>query len=142
MHPSRLLPALLVAIPAFAQVTVPATDVAGLTASEVSKVQSAGAKLQGKVIKLNFLCRGAVVTDTAGGGKAGEVLDSPTTRQKIDVEVPKEAVDWFMQLPTTYSGGPTITVYARLTVSKFGEPVAKILGREVKTDAAGTHIVW
>ncbi len=142
MSPSRLIPLLLLALPAFAQTTVTEEEATGLTPFQVGAVQSSSASFKDKLIKLTFLCRGAVVTDLPDGGKAGEVLDSTTTRQKMDVEVPKAGVDWFMGIPTTYGGGPAITAYARMTTDKFGTPVAKILGTEIKKDAGGTHVVW
>lgn len=143
MTPSRFIPLLVLAFPAFADVTVPANETAGISrAAEIHAVHESSASLKGKLIKLTFVCRAGAMSDLADGGKSGEVLDSPTVRQKLDVEVPKEGVKWFMDLPTTDGGGPPITAYGRLATSKFGEPVFKILGTELKTDAKGTRISW
>jgi len=143
MNSTRVIPLLLLAFPALAEVTVPADDAANAaTTHEIKGVQATSASFKGKIIKINFLCRGNQITDLPDGGKSGEVLDSATTRQKLDVEVPKEGVDWFMQIPTTDAGGPTITAYGRLVSSKFGEPVFKILGTQMKSDAKGAHFSW
>jgi hypothetical protein len=138
----RMLPFLLLAAPAFGQVSVPAEEAAAAATYEPRTVQASARTLKGKLIELHFLCRSSVVTDTADGGKTGEVLDSPTTRQKVNVEVPKQAVDWFMHVPTTYSGGPAFTIYARLSIDQFGQPVAKLLGRKLAKDAKGTRLEW
>src|SRR5882762_5913345 len=127
VNPSKLLAFFFMAATAAGQVAVPAKEAAGAVAYGPRAVQDPAHPLQGKLIKLQFVCRSSVIGKAANGGVTGEVVDSPTTRIRVDVEVPKEAVAWFMQVPTTYSGGPPFTIYARLSTDKFGAPVAKLL---------------
>jgi hypothetical protein len=136
--------AALMVASAAGQVDVPAQEAASAVAYQPRALQASAASLGGKLIKLQFLCRGAVTETHADGGLRAEVVDSPRTRIKADVEVPKEAVAWFMSLPTPadYKGGPAFTVYARLETDKFGAPVARLLGREYRSDAGGSRIEW
>jgi hypothetical protein len=47
-----------------------------------------------------------------------------------------------MRVPATYNGGSAFTVYARLSFDKFGAPVARLLGREVRSDSGGSRVEW
>lgn len=124
------------------QVPVPAQEAAGAAPYGPRAIARSWDNLHGKLVKLQFVCRSTEIGNTADGGVTGEVVDSPDTRIKVDVRVPKDAVNWFMQIPTTYTGGPGYTIYARLTVDKFGAPVADLLGRTFRSDAAGSRIEW
>ncbi len=142
VNPNRVLPYLLMIVSASGQVSVPAQEASNAAAYQPRAIANAGADLKGKLIKLQFVCRSSVVENTADGGVTGEVLDSPDTRIKVDVQVPKEAVAWFKSIPTTYTGGPGYTIYARLSTDKFGAPVAMLLGRKVRPGANGSSIEW
>jgi len=142
VKPSALLFLLLLAVPAVGQVLVPAKEVAGASEYGPKAVQFSSHALQGKLIKLQFVCRSSIFDKTADGGVTGEVVDSPGTRIRIDVQVPKQAVAWFMSVPTTYAGGPPFSIYARLSVDKFGAPVAILLGRQLHPDPGGSRIDW
>lgn len=127
---------------AVGQVVVPAKEAADAVAYEPRALQASAHSLQGKLIKLQFICRSAITGKTPDGRVTGEVVDSPNTRIKVNVEVPKEAVAWFMSIPTNYSGGGAFMIYARLSTDKFGEPVAKLLGRKFRSDANGSRLEW
>lgn len=124
------------------QVVVPTQEAAGAAPYGPRAIEKASGTLRGKLIKLQFICRSSQVENNADGGVTGEVVDSPGARIKVDVRVPKDAVNWFMQIPTSYSGGPGYTIYARLAVDKFGAPVADLLGRTLRSDANGSRIEW
>jgi hypothetical protein len=124
------------------QVAVPAQEAANAPTYQLRPLQASANSLQGKIIKLQFISRSSQVEHTPDGGVTGEVVDSPQTRIIMGVDVPKAAVDWFMSVPTTYTGGPPYTIYARLSTDKFGAPVAVLLGRAVHSDAGGSHIDW
>jgi hypothetical protein len=136
------MPYLLMVASAVGQVAVPAQEAAGAATYQPRAIASAGKDLQGKLIKLQFICRSSIVQPAMDGGVTGEVVDSPSTRITVDVQVPKAAVGWFMSIPTTYSGGPPFTIYARLSVDKFGAPVATLLGRTLRPIANGSSIEW
>ncbi|MGA3170151.1 MAG: hypothetical protein ABSE62_03990 [Chthoniobacteraceae bacterium] len=142
MKPPRLLAFFFMAASAVAQVTVPAQEAARAPSYWPRAVQASAHSLKGKLIKLQFVCRSSVIGNAADGGVTGEVVDSPGTRIRVDVEVPKDAVDWFMRVPTTYVGGPPFTIYARLSTDKFGAPVAMLLGQKLRSDASGSQIEW
>lgn len=142
MKPSRFLPFFLFLASASGQVAVPAQEAASAALIQPRTLASSADGLRGKLIKLQFLCRSSIVENAPDGGVTGEVVDSVSTRIKVDVHVPKDAVDWFMHLPTTYDGGDGYTIYARLSVDKFGAPVAMLLGRTLRSDAGGSSIAW
>ncbi len=141
VKPSTLLGLFCLAAAAAAQVPISSQEAAGAPAYGPRLVQASSHSLQGKLIKLQFVCRSSITDKTADGGLTGEVLDSPTTRITVDVQVPPQAVAWYMSVPTT-GAAKVFTVYARLSTGKFGQPVAVLLGREVHTDTAGSSIVW
>jgi hypothetical protein len=138
----RVLPLFVLVASAIGQVAVPAQEAASAATYQLRALQASGHSLQGKLIKLQFVCRSSITEPTADGGLTGEVVDSPGTRITASVKVPKEAVEWFMNVPTTYKGGPPFTIYARLSTDKFGAPVAVLLGREARSDAGGSRIEW
>ncbi len=142
MKLAPLITLFLMVAAAVGQVSVPATEAAGAVTYKLRALNASGHTLQGKLIKLQFLCRSSIIENTPDGGVTGEVVDSASTRIKVDVAVPRQAAQWFMQLPTTYAGGSAFTVYARLSVGRFGQPVARLLGRQVRSDAAGSRIEW
>jgi hypothetical protein len=137
-----MLPFFLLIASATAQVSMPAQDVAAAPAYAPRALAASGDKLKGKLIQLYFLYRSTIVGKTPDGGLTGEVVDSTSTRITAQVQVPKEAVNWFLDIPTTYSGGAGYSIYARLSEDKFGAPIAVLLGRTVHSDANGSRIEW
>jgi hypothetical protein len=142
VKPSALLAFFSMAAVAAGQVVVPAREAAGAASYWPGAAQASSNTLRGKLIKLRFVCRSSVTEKTADGGVTGEVIDSPTTRLKMDVKVPKNAVAWFMNVPTTFGSGPPFTVYARLSTDKFGVPVAELLGRKLRSGPGSSSIEW
>lgn len=138
----QLLSVILVAASAMGQVAIPAQDAAKAPTYQLRDLQAWAHSLQGKLIKLQFVCRSSITEQTADGGLTGEVVDSPDTRITASVEVPKAAVGWFMNIPTTYKGGPGFTIFARLSTDKFGAPVAVLLGRTLSSNGGGSQIGW
>ena len=137
-----MLPFFLLVASAAAQVSVPAQEAAKAGVYAPRALATSGAELHGKLFQLYFLYRSTAVEKTADGGLTGEVVDSKSTRIIAQVKVPKVAVDWFLNIPTTYSDGSGYSIYARLSEDKFGAPIAILLGRRVHTDASGSRIEW
>lgn len=139
---STVMPYLLMVASAAGQVAVSTQEAAGAAPYQPRAIAAAGKDIEGKLVKLQFICRSSIVQPAADGGVTGEVVDSPNTRITVEVQVPKAAVAWFMSIPTTYSGGPGFTIYARLSADKFGAPVATLLGRTLRPGANGSSIEW
>lgn len=126
----------------FADVTVTKDEAAQIRTYQIGGIQGDAAKLKGKIVQLQFFCRSSVTEKGAGGAVSGEITDSPSVRQRLEVEVPVEGVPWFEKIPQTDAGAQPLLVYARITVDKHGETLAKLLG--IREDAApnGVRIAW
>ena len=127
---------------AVAQVAVSSEEAAQAAPYNIRSIILRSKELKGKLIKLQFVTRATGVESAADGGLSGQVVDSPDTRLTQKVQVPEAAVAWFMNLPTTYTGGPGYTVYARLSTDKFGSQVATLLGRKLRPVGSGSMLDW
>jgi hypothetical protein len=59
----------------------------------------------------------------------------------IAAVIPKEAIAWFTKITTNENSKKPFLVYARVVSAGSGSHV-ELLGRELKTDIRGSHIVW
>ncbi len=153
-----LIPLLLVAAVAFSQepegIPIPREQAASLKTVDPEEITKSGpAKMEGKLIKLRFNCRGESYEPVSGideyrsrvgffrsaYGFAGGTERYGT----LDVRFPHNALDWFLKLPTDTGARKTTVVIARVTPSKLnGRLEAEILGREIRTDSKGPKVIW
>jgi hypothetical protein len=144
--------AILAALLVFARADV------DLTRDEVSKIKNLdadsvgekAAELQGQIVRMKFNYRTQQVTHNADGTYTGGLniyrYGSRTGGKRyisghVGVVFPASAKAWFDKLPTDDLTHQSFSAIVRVT--KYDpDTVVEILGREIKTDVKGSHIVW
>jgi hypothetical protein len=118
---------------------------------DIPTLEARSADLEGQIVRVKFNYRTAQITDDKDGYKRGQLgiwrTDSRAGRAGyqsgyIRVRVPAEAVDWFRKLTTIDATHQTFTVIARVDKADSDRASIELLGREIKTDTKGSHIVW
>jgi hypothetical protein len=99
-------------------------------------------------VKFNY--RSSSIQELKDGSRSGQiniwrskyVTGARTTKDgSLSVRFPESALEWFRRIPTDYNSRASIIAIVRIGKSGDGHS-AEILGREIKTDTKGSHIVW
>jgi hypothetical protein len=142
------LPLVLLASPLYADLDLAPQEAASIKSFDVQKVSEQAVALNGQIVKIKFTCRESRITpegdEGAKGGLYQWAFTSVTDRLRngtMSAHIPKEAVAWFTKITTDYNSKKPYLVYARVVAAGNGSHV-ELLGRELKTDIRGSHIVW
>lgn len=137
---------LFLASAALADVDIDRKIAASLKTYDCGEIEAKGHELIGKIIRIRFYRRDAEVSQEDGANRGLVHSFSTSNRPNaiygyVRVVVPNDGMPWFTKLPTDFrTRGPSVVI-ARL--DKGGSiPEATLLGREIKTDAKGSRIVW
>ncbi len=142
----------LLTLTAYADTPISREEATSVKSYDVQAVEEQAVALDGKIIKLKFNRREREVKKEDSGalkGTVGIYFTRNTISQKtnwrhgtLDVTVPPEGAEWFMRITTVIEASKPLIAYARITAKSSGSAKAELLGRELKTDARGSRLVW
>jgi len=130
-------------------VTITKEEAQSIASYDLEKIRTKGPALAGQLVKLKFNYRSAAIEKTPDGKLSGHLriwrastaaVGSTYKYAGLAVTIPPEGMDWFMKIPTRDDSRPTLILIARIG-DGIDQPAA-ILGREIKTDIKGSHVVW
>ena len=140
-----------IALTSRGDVDIKREEATALKTYDIPTLEAKSADLEGQIVRVRFNYRTAQITDDKDGYKRGQLgiwrTDSRAGRAGyqsgyIRVRVPAEAVEWFRKLTTNDATHQTFTVIARVEKDQGERASIELLGREIKTDTKGSHIVW
>lgn len=132
-------------------VDIKRTEAATIKNYDIPELEAKSSALEGQIVRLKFNYRGKDITEQKDGFSIGRLgiwrTDSRAGRAGyksgyIQVRVPAEAAAWFLKLTTDEMTHQTFTVIARVDKTDSERASVELLGREIKTDTKGSHIVW
>jgi hypothetical protein len=137
---------------AHADTEVPRDKAGSIKSVDAQEIEEQGPKLVDQIIKLKFNYRSTEISEgkAAEGVLGGSVsifrpnhyVGKTTRAGSARVTFPADRRDWFLKIPTDFQSRASITVYAKVQKGEVSGYQAEILGRELKTDAKGSRIVW
>ena len=148
-HPFFAVVLLALTWPSLAAVDLTRDEAAAIKSLDLQDVEQQGPKMIDQVVKLKCTRRGTAADPLPDGTYSGilgyytsnAVMTGRVRSGMITTVVPKEGLEWFMKLPTIDTR-KSVIVFAKLTKGQDGLIRATLLGRELKTDIKGSHIVW
>lgn len=145
---NALLLMTLFAFPAFADVEIERNEAATMKSFTLNELAPQVHEFVGKIIKVKFSSRDADIRKEKDLS-VGIINNYSNTRKRgvysyfssAKLYVPEEGLPWFSKLTVGDYQRSSYVVVCR--VEKAGViPELKALGREIKTDAKGTRIIW
>ncbi len=131
--------------PVHAEMPLTREQAANIKSFDAQELAEQAFQLPGEIVKIKYTRRLKPVEKLEDGQFTGQlgidIYRSGTARYGfVQVKVPAEAGDWFLKVPTEYSRRGAMIVFARVNPSS--QPMVELIGRELKTDAKGSRIVW
>lgn len=126
---------------------------ASLKTIDLNELAAKLAAYEGKIVKLRFTSRSEKSTSMPDGKLRCSLFyyrNRPdpykkgvtTTNGGLLAFIPPAGQEWFLNLTTVYTSQAPIHVIARVSKGAAGQPQGELLGREIRTDAKGSRIVW